>query len=64
MGVGSHTRWQIEQVFYRAITMQMPADATFSIARKTTIQSARDMFGTEHTVERAIEQAWTAVGVR
>ena len=64
MGVGSHNRWQIEQVFYRAFTMLMPADATFSIARKTTIQSARDMFGTEHTVERAIEQAWTAVGVR
>ena len=64
MGVGSHNRWQIEQVFYRAFTMLMPADATFSIARKTTIQSARDMFGTEHTVERAIEEAWTAVGVR
>ena len=64
VGVGSHNRWQIEQVFYRAFTMLMPADSTFSIARKTTIQSARDMFGAGHTVERAIDEAWTAVGVK
>ena len=44
--------------------MLMPADSTFSIARKTTIQSARDMFGAGHTVERAIDEAWTAVGIR
>ena len=64
VGVGSPNRWQIEQVFYRAFTMLMPADSTFSIARKTTIQSARDMFGAGHTVEHAINEAWTAVGVR
>ena len=64
VGVGSPNRWQIEQVFYRAFTMLMPADSTFSIARKTTIQSARDMFGAGHTVERAIDEAWTAVGIR
>ena len=64
VGVGNHNRWQIEQVFYRAFTMLMPADSTFSIARKTTIQSARDMFGAGHTVEHAIDEAWTAVGIR
>ena len=62
-GVGSHNRSQIEQVFYRAFTMLMPADATFSVARKTTLQSARDMFGAGHAVGRAIGEAWTAVGI-
>ena len=63
-GVGSNNRWQIEQVFYRAFTMLMPANSTFSVAREATIQSARDMFGAGHDVERAIGEAWTAVGVR
>ena len=62
-GVGSQNRAKIEQVFYRAFTMLMPNDATFAIARTTTIQSARDMFGAGHKVERAIADAWTAVGV-
>ena len=62
-GVGSHNRSQIEQVFYRAFTMLMPADATFSVARETTLQSARDMFGGGHAVERTIGEAWTAVGI-
>ena len=43
--------------------MLMPADATFSVARETTLQSARDMFGAGHAVERAIGEAWTAVGI-
>lgn len=63
-GVGSHNRWQIEQAFYRAFTMLMPSNSTFSVARKTTLQSARDMFGAGHSVERAIGEAWSAVGVR
>ena len=62
-GVGSQNRALIERAFYRAFTMLMPADATFSIARSTTVQSARDMFGPDHMVERAIADAWTAVGV-
>ena len=32
-------------------------------ARKTTLQSARDMFGAGHAVGRAIGEAWTAVGI-
>ncbi len=62
-GVGSQNRAQVEQAFYRAFTMLMPADATFAVARATTLQSARDMFGAGHDVERAIREAWTAVGV-
>jgi len=43
--------------------MLMPSNSTFSVARKTTLQSARDMFGAGHSVERAIGEAWSAVGV-
>lgn len=62
-GVGAANREQIEKVFYRAFTLLMPADATFATARATTIQAARDLYGAGSAVERAVTQAWTAVGV-
>jgi Zn-dependent metalloprotease len=62
-GVGGANREQIERVFYRAYTQLLPADATFSLARAATIQAARDLYGAGGVVERAIVQAWTAVGV-
>ena len=62
-GVGAGNREQIERVFYRAFTQMLPANATFSIARAATIQSARDIFGSNSAAERAVTQAWTAVGV-
>jgi thermolysin len=62
-GVGSANRRQIETVFYRAITQLLPANATFSMARAATIQAARDLYGGESLPERAITEAWTAVGV-
>ena len=62
-GVGAGNREQIERVFYRAFTQMLPANATFSIARAATIQSARDLFGSNSAAERAVTQAWTAVGV-
>jgi thermolysin len=62
-GVGSANREQIERVFYRAFTQLMPSNATFSVARATTIQAARDLYGSGSAAERAITQAWTAVGV-
>ena len=62
-GVGSAGREQIEKVFYRAFTQLMPANATFATARATTIQAARDLYGAGGAVERAVSQAWTAVGV-
>ncbi len=62
-GVGVARRDQIEQVFYRAFTMMLTADATFASARAATIQSARDLFGAGSAAERAVTDAWTAVGV-
>jgi len=62
-GVGAGNREQMERVFYRAFSFLMPADATFSIARAATIQAARDLYGVGSAAERAVTQAWTAVGV-
>ena len=62
-GVGAANRDQIEKVFYRGFTQLLPSNATFSTARAATIQAARDLYGAGSTVERAVIQAWTAVGV-
>lgn len=62
-GVGAANRLQIETVFYRAITQLLPANATFAMARAATIQAARDLYGTGSAAERAMIEAWTAVGV-
>ena len=62
-GVGAANREQIERVFYRGFTQLLPSSATFSVARAVTIQAARDLYGTGSSAERAITQAWTAVGV-
>jgi Zn-dependent metalloprotease len=63
-GVGAGNRNQIERAFYRAFVDMLPSGATFGAARAATIQSARDLFGQDSAAERAIMQAWTAVGVR
>ncbi|MGB2717962.1 MAG: M4 family metallopeptidase [Vicinamibacterales bacterium] len=62
-GVGAINREQIEKVFYRAFTQLLPANATFAIARAATTQSARDLYGANSPAERAVVQAWSAVGV-
>jgi bacillolysin len=62
-GVGSANRVQIETAFYRAVTQLLPADATFTMARAATIQAARDLYGAGSTAERALTDAWNAVGV-
>ena len=62
-GVGAANREQIEKVFYRGFTQLLPADATFAIARAATIQAARDLYGAGSAAERAVTDAWTAVGV-
>ena len=62
-GVGSANRDQIEKVFYRAFTQLMPANSTFSVARAATLQAARDLYPSNNGVERAVTEAWTAVGV-
>jgi hypothetical protein len=62
-GVGATNREQIEKVFYRAFTAMLPSSATFYLARTATIQSARDLYGVNSAAERAVTQAWDAVGV-
>jgi Zn-dependent metalloprotease len=62
-GVGGANREQIEKVFYRAFAQLLPANATFSLARAATIQASRDLYGDNSNAERAVTQAWTAVGV-
>jgi thermolysin len=62
-GVGGANRDQIEKVFYRAFTSMLPANARFTTARAATIQAARDLYGAGSAAERAVTEAWTAVGV-
>ena len=62
-GVGAANREQVERVFYRAFTQMLPTNATFALARAATIQAARDLFGNNSHAERAVTEAWTAVGV-
>ena len=62
-GVGGANREQVEKVFYRAFTSMLPTNATFGLARAATIQAARDLYGANSNPERAVTQAWTAVGV-
>jgi thermolysin len=62
-GVGAANREQIERAFYRAFVFLLPASANFSMARATTIQAARDLYGANSAAATAITQAWTAVGV-
>lgn len=63
-GVGAANREQIERAFYRAFTTMLPRAATFSMARAATIQAAQDLYGVNSAVDRAVTQAWTAVGVQ
>lgn len=62
-GVGAANRGQIEKVFYRGFTQLIPSNATYAVARAATIQAARDLYGAGSAADRAVAQAWTAVGV-
>ncbi|MBI4475611.1 MAG: M4 family metallopeptidase [Acidobacteria bacterium] len=63
-GVGASNREQMERVFFRAFTLLMPPNPTFALARLTTIQAARDLYGPGSAAERAVTDAWDAVGVQ
>jgi len=63
-GVGFANREQIEKVFYRAFTQLMPSNTNFSQARAITLQAARDLYGANSAPERAVAEAWAAVGVQ
>ena len=62
-GVGPANRDQIERVFYRAFTLMLTPLSNFLGGRAATIQSARDLYGAGSGPERAVTQAWDAVGV-
>jgi Zn-dependent metalloprotease len=62
-GVGPTNREQVEKAFYRGFT-SLTSQATFGLARARTIESARTLYGSGSAVERAITQAWDAVGVQ
>ncbi|HMD35092.1 MAG TPA: M4 family metallopeptidase, partial [Vicinamibacterales bacterium] len=63
-GVGAANREQVEKAFFRALTVLLPSNSTFALVRAATIQAARDLYGSGSTAERAITQAWDAVGVQ
>ncbi len=63
-GVGAANREQIEKAFFRALTVLLPSSATFGLTRVATTQAARDLYGAGSAAERAITQAWDAVGVQ
>jgi bacillolysin len=62
-GVGASNREQIERVFYRAFTTKIVPSSGFVDAANATIVSARELFGAGSAAERAVTQAWQAVGV-
>ena len=62
-GVGGANREQIERAFYRGFTAFLTNNATFSMARQATLRAALDLYGDSSAAFRAVEQAWTAVGV-
>jgi bacillolysin/thermolysin len=62
-GVGSGNRDQVERVFYRAFTTKLVPSSGFVDAANATIVSARELFGADSAAERAVTQAWQAVGV-
>jgi thermolysin len=62
-GVGGSNREQIERIFYRAFVYYLPGDATFGTARAATLRAAQELYGAGSAAERAIAEAWDAVGV-
>jgi bacillolysin len=62
-GVGAANREQIERIFYRAFTNYLAPNATFAQARQATLRAASELSGDTSAAFRAVQQAWTAVGV-
>jgi Zn-dependent metalloprotease len=60
---GSVRTYAIERVLFRTVVELLPPNATVAMARKATIQSARDLFGPASGVEAALVAGWSAAGV-
>jgi bacillolysin len=62
-GVGALNRAQIERVYFRAMTVLMPATATYPILGGALRQSAIDLYGSGSAAYRAIDQSLSASGL-
>jgi Zn-dependent metalloprotease/subtilisin-like proprotein convertase family protein len=51
------------KIFGRALTTYMTPTTTFAQARTATIQAATDLYGADSAEVKAVQDAWTAVGV-
>ena len=60
--MGAANRHQVEQVFFRAMTVLMPSQTNFEITDAVIRQSAVDLFGLGSATQRAVYQALDAVG--
>jgi Zn-dependent metalloprotease len=63
-GVGRSNREQIDRVFCRAFTHFLPPNAFYCQARPATIYAAGELYGAGSPAERALTEAWNAVGER
>jgi Zn-dependent metalloprotease len=61
--VGRANREQIEKAFYQAFTFRLFPSADYQDAALATVTSARALYGSGSAAERAVTQAWVAVGV-
>jgi Zn-dependent metalloprotease len=62
-GLGSANREKAEKIFFRGFTLHLTPLASFSDARRATLQAATDLYGAERLEVQQVRAAWTAVGV-
>ena len=62
-GVGGAHRAQIEQAFFRGMTVLMPNAPSMPVAARAVYQAAVDLFGATSAAAQAIAQAMVAVGL-
>ena len=62
-GVGGAHRAQIEQAFFRGMTVLMPNAPSMPVAARVVYQAAVDLFGVTSAAAQAIAQAMVAVGL-
>jgi len=62
-GLGAANRVKAEKIFYRGFTRYLTPSATFSAARRATIQAASDLYGPSSNEVQQVQATWNAVGV-
>ena len=62
-GVGGANRAQIEQAFFRGMTVLMPNAPSMPVAARAVYQAAVDLFGATSAAAQAVAQAMAAVGL-